>query len=234
MATALTIAGTAVSLFSGMSQASAMEEQGRQQQAIAAMQAEQTALVAERNALTMRDQAVFKAEQLTTRAGQERASAQRAFLEQRRKTELAQSTARAVAGASGGGVGDPTVLNIQGGLAQEGAFAEDVALFEGESAASLLTSQAALALYEGETSAAMTEFGGAQEADLLRYQGDVARYSADISARSTRMSSIGKAASSVGGILMSKYAPGGTTTGGTYNSPAQNYSGQNVGTYRKY
>jgi hypothetical protein len=214
---ALLAVGTAITLFSGFKQASAMEKQGKQQQQIANMQAEQTRKVAERNALIIRDQAKFTAGAQTEKAKAEQASAQRAFLEQRRQTRLAQSRAKAAAGASGGGVGDPTALDIYGGLAQEGDFAAQTALFEGDSAASLLTSQAALTLYEGEQRAGMTEFGGAQQSDLLQFEGASAKYAADAKASSTRMKAVGDAASSVASSsLMSKYAPATATTGGKY------------------
>jgi len=218
---AMMAVGTVVSLFSGMQQASAIEQQGKQQQQIAAMQAEQTRLVAERNALIITDSAKHRAGQQTTLAGQERASSQRAFLEQRRQTALAVSRAKAVSGASGGGVGDPTSLDIYGGIVQEGEFGAQTALFEGESAASLLTSQAALTLYEGEQKAAMTHFSGSQQADLIQYQGDNALYSSKVSAKNTRTAAIGKAAVSAGN-MMAKYDP--STSTGSYSTGSETWA----------
>ena len=229
--TVLTGLGAAFTLFSGMQQAKAQEAQAQRQQQIAQQQAEQTALVAERNALIIRDQDKYTAARLKEKGGAERATSQRKFIEERRQNKLVQSRAKAVAGASGGGVGDPTALDIYGGIAAEGEFAAQTALFEGESAASLLSSQAALALYEGEQRAVMTEFGGEQQADLIRYQGETALFEGKQAASNTRIAAIGSAVVSAGS-LSAKYAP--TQTGGSYANPVQSYSGQSVGTYQRY
>ena len=231
MADPLTIAvlSTAVTLFSGFQQASAMEKQGEQQQRLAVAQAEQTRTVAERNALITRDQAQFKSAQLEQQGIAEQASAQQAFLERRRQSRLLESRAKAVAGSSGGGVGDPTALNIISGLAGEGEFGAQSALFEGESAASLLNTQSALALYEGEQRAEMTEFGGAQQSSLQEYQGANAKYSAGVSARNTRTAAVGKAV----GSASSMYGKYGGENMGSYKSTNYNYNPANSAPARK-
>lgn len=73
-----------------------------------------------------------QADQLDIKAGQERASAQRLAIEQRRQAELLSSRALAVAAASGAGVDDPTVLNIMANIAGEGEYRALTALYEGE------------------------------------------------------------------------------------------------------
>lgn len=222
MATAMMVASAAMTIFSGFQQGKAQEAQGKRQQQIAQMQAERTQEVAARNALITRQQATFKAQQLEAKGVQEQASAQRAASEQRRQTRLTQSRARAVAGASGGGVGDPTSLDIYGGIAQEGQFAAETALFEGDSAANLLNSQAALALYEGEQQATSIEFGGAEQSSLLRYQGDVATFEGKQAAQQSRIGGITKAVGQVATSgISSKYAPSGSYSSATGSAGAR-------------
>lgn len=80
-------------------------------------------------------------------AGQERAKAQRASQEQRRQAALVSSRARAVAGASGGGVTDPTVVDITSELAGEGERRALTAMYEGEDRARGVISQGASDAY---------------------------------------------------------------------------------------
>ena len=208
-AAALAGAGLALTVFSGFQQASAMEAQGRRQQEIAAQQAEQTRLVAERNALITQQNAEARAKELKRKAGQEQAASQRKMIEARRQGNLRLSRARAVAGASGAGVADPTALDIYGGIAQETDFQAGTALFEGESAANLLRTQAAVTIYEGERKSEMLLYEGAQQADLATYQGQMANFSAQSQASAKRMSTIGNAAMQAGTFAM-KYGGGGT------------------------
>lgn len=65
-------------------------------------------------------------------AGQERAASQRAAIAQRKQGNLVSSRARAVAGASGGGALDPTVLDIMSGIQSEVDYRTNLALYEGE------------------------------------------------------------------------------------------------------
>lgn len=91
----------------------------------------------------------FEAEQLRVQAGQSVAAAQHAAREQRRQADLLQSRAIAVAAASGGGVSDPTVVNILGKIAGEGAYRAGLAIYEGEERARTLRMGAAARDYEG-------------------------------------------------------------------------------------
>lgn len=76
--------------------------------------------------------AQWQAKQLEARAGQERASAQRMALEERRQARLAMSRAQAVAG---GGAGDESVLELTGDIAGEGEYNALTSIYEGEESA---------------------------------------------------------------------------------------------------
>lgn len=60
------------------------------------------------------------------------AASQRTALEERRQADLVASRALAVAAASGGGVSDPTIVDILTRTKGEGAYRARVALYEGE------------------------------------------------------------------------------------------------------
>lgn len=60
------------------------------------------------------------------------AASQRTALEERRQADLVASRALAVAAASGGGVSDPTVVDILSRTKGEGAYRARVALYEGQ------------------------------------------------------------------------------------------------------
>lgn len=130
--------------------------------------------------------AKFQAAQLEQQAGQEKATSQRVAIEERRRSDIAISDATAAAAASGGGATDPTVLNIQGGLAEQGEYNALSALFQGDDRAAGLKLQAASARSQGKQAKRAGLIGGA----------------------STILSGIG-------GSLSSKYAPTGSTTVGT-------------------
>jgi hypothetical protein len=201
----LMIASTVMSFVGGMQESSAYEKMGKQQQAISELQAHNTEVVAARNAQIMQDQAKYEAARLTEQGGQEQATSQRAALEERRRKRLTLSRASAVAASQGGAV-DPTTLNILSDIEGQGEYNALSALFEGDSAASVLRSQAALRTYEGDRSAEMTRYGGASEAQLTRYQGDVARYESSAKASQTRLKTVASAFSD-GADLFQKYAP---------------------------
>ena len=109
----------------------------------------------------------FQAAQLEQRAGQEQASAQRGALEQHRLASLVSSRALAVAAASGGGVSDPTIVNLLSMIAGEGAYRAGVSIYEGEEKARNLRMSAAAArmgaasaIEEGELRAGSYALGG--------------------------------------------------------------------------
>lgn len=118
----------------------------------------------------------FQAKQMEQRAGQERASSQRVAIEERRRAAIAGSNAQAAAAASGGGATDPTVLNIQGGIAGQGEYNALSALFEGEEKGRGLELQATSARMEGKqakragmVSGISTIIGGAGNALMAKY-----------------------------------------------------------------
>jgi hypothetical protein len=73
--------------------------------------------------------ATFEAEQLEQRAGQYRASGQRAAMEERRRAALAGSALQARAG---GGGSDPTVVKLAADIAGEGEYRALAALYGAE------------------------------------------------------------------------------------------------------
>jgi len=127
MADPFTIASVAFSAVGGLQQASAIKSAGKAQL----------------------QQARFQQESARVAAGQQRASAQRQAIEDRRRGNLAESRARAVASSGGGQVSD--VANLIGDLNAESKYAAFTSLYEGESAARDLENRGALALYEGES-----------------------------------------------------------------------------------
>jgi hypothetical protein len=83
-----------------------------------------------------------EAQQYEQNAGLERATSQREAMEERRQARLLNSRALAVAAASGGGVDDPTVVNLMANIEGEGEYRALTALFNGEASARGLENQA--------------------------------------------------------------------------------------------
>ena len=101
----------------------------------------------------------FEAEQLRQQATQVIAASQRQALGEMRQGDIVASRAIALAAASGGGVSDPTIVNLLARTKGEGAYRAGVALYEGEEQARKLRMKAASKLYEG---------AGAEEAGIYR------------------------------------------------------------------
>lgn len=89
--------------------------------------------------------ASYEAKQLDAQAMTERASGQRAAIEETRQAELVQSRARAVGAASGGGVD----AALAGAIAQEGKYRSLVSMWEGEERAVGREAQAAATRFDG-------------------------------------------------------------------------------------
>lgn len=187
----LTAVGTGVSFLSQMQQASALEEQGAAQQAIYNMQAKNAQTIAERNALIRADEAKYSSARQREQAVQEEAAGLKRAKEVRRQTELRISSGRAAAGASGGGVTDPTVLDLIDNVLETGELNAKTELFGGQAQASLLRSQADLTDYMGERDAEMIRYGGATDANLLTAQGGMSKYEGEMKASSTRSAAVG-------------------------------------------
>ncbi len=134
-----------------------------------------------------------EAKQMETRAGQERASAQRRAIEERRVAGLVGSRATALAGASGAGVSDATVTNLLGDIDTEGELRALTALYEGEEMARGL-----------EYGAQLTRAGGAGQAYAGALQGRLT----NLSVANTIMSGGARA----GSILYEKYGQPGQTS----------------------
>jgi hypothetical protein len=226
----LAIASTAFTFASGMQQASAQEDAGKQQQAIYEMQAQNAQAVATRNAQIITDQSSYQAALQEQQAGQERGASQREALQERQRRDLALSRARAVGAASTGDTLDPTSLNVTGDLYAQGELNALNALWSGESAATGLETQAGLTKYEGKTKADMTRYGGAVDSQLLNYQGQNSAYEGKQAASATRMKTYGTAFGSLAGNdLLNKYAPYKPGV-----SPTQTLSGGNKITWNTY
>jgi len=155
------VAGTALSMAGGFKSASAAQEEG-----YAKGQA-----------------ADFVAGQYEQKAGQERASSQRDFINERRKMRLAQSRAIAVGAASGGGI-DTGIADIIGDIASEGEF------------------RALTALYTGEEKAR----GYEMEAEGKRFEAGQYRRAGHLKADAQRYSTMGGGASSFATIMSSPEA----------------------------
>lgn len=153
-----------------------------------------------------------RAEAMEQRAGQERASAQRQAIEQRRQGRLVSSRARAVAAASGGAVTDPTVTGILADIDTEAEYRALTGLFQGEEMARGL-----------EHGAAIERAGGAGEI----YAGRVERSLANARANQALLSGVGQAV----GTGASYYAYRGSGDGGASDTIA---GSQPTTLYSKY
>lgn len=104
-----------------------------------------------RNAgIAAEQEANYRAKQDEITAGQKRASAQRATIEEIRKMRLTQSRGQAIAAASGAGALDPSVMDLMGDLETEGRYRAATAAYEGEDSARNLENKAMLSRYSGK------------------------------------------------------------------------------------
>lgn len=84
------------------------------------------------------------------RAGEERAAATREAARRAQQTSLLLSKQQALAASSGGGATDETVLGLMGGVAKEGQYQQDSAIYAGDSKATNLEDEAAIARWKGQ------------------------------------------------------------------------------------
>lgn len=127
-----------------------------------------------------RQNAEFEALQAEELAGQAVATSQRAAEEERRQARLAASRSLAVAAASGGGVSDPTVVNLIASAHGEGAYRAGVAMYEGETKARKLRMEAIINRGAGAEAQAVgigREEGATLAALGTIYQGAATLYS---------------------------------------------------------
>lgn len=199
--TALAVAGTAVSVGSTLVGAS-MAQQGAKAQA----KSEQAA-------------AEYRAKQLEMKAQESRATSQRAALDTVKKGELAQSSLRARAAASGAGAGDESVLALGEQIAGQGEYERLMQMYSGENAA------------VGYTDAATSE----------RYNGQAALAAGANKAKAIQIGAIGSVAQSVGGFAekaagFGKLPTAASTYGASTAGPldASNYSLRDGGFHLGY
>lgn len=171
MADPFTLASVGVSIFGALKQSQGIKAAGKAQL----------------------QQAQFQQQSANVAAGQQRASAQRASIEDRRKGVLAQSRARAVGAAGGGSVSD--ITNVIGDLGAESEYSALTSLFQGEDSARDLETRGSLALFEGES----------------------ANRAAKTDAQSALFKGLSGAAMSGGSSLFSKYAPEDMGNYGSYD-----------------
>jgi hypothetical protein len=144
-----------------------------------------------------RRRAEFQARLLEQAAGRAIAAGQREKLEVERVTKLTESRALALAAASGGGAGSPTVVNHIGNIAKRGAYLGAIALYNSEQKARDLNIAAAMARYEGELSAEAGRRGITDEFDRDPY--DLATAGAIIGGAATLFNRYGRGGPSSGG-----------------------------------
>lgn len=125
----------------------------------------------------------YKAQQEQVQAGQEQAASQQRASEDARKTEYVLSAARANAGASGGGVDDPSVVTNEGNIMARGHQNVLADLYTGNERAAGLVSQSGADIFEGDQYAAAGQdrmiggFGTAIGSGLSSY-GAISNYGA--------------------------------------------------------
>lgn len=135
-----------------------------------AVSAEEEARATESEGVAMQVGAEFQALQLDINAKQQQAAARRSANEELRKSELLQSRALAVAGASGGSASDPDILRITSRLAQEGQYAADTHTYNGDEAARAMRIGAAVSRYEGKQArkVSVTRAGSLRRGGVVR------------------------------------------------------------------
>jgi hypothetical protein len=111
------------------------------------------------------------------RAMDERAGAQRGAAEETRKATLAQSRLTALAGASGSGTDDKTVMDLHGGIEREGLLNSTAAMAAGEQRATGMEYQADLSKWAAASSSKIKRNGARTSliGDVLRTAGSGAQ-----------------------------------------------------------
>lgn len=97
--------------------------------------------------------AEFEAREAEKSAGLAIAIGQRQAAEDKRQTALVASRALAVSAASGGGVSDPSIVNLLAKIQGQGAYRAHVSLYEGEARARQLRLQGAIGQIGGDEAA---------------------------------------------------------------------------------
>lgn len=126
-----------------------------------------------------------RAAQMEQQAGQQRATGQRAAIEERRRGDIALSRMQALSAASGGGAFDKSIESLTGGLARQTEY------------------NALTRLFESEDSAIGMEYG----AQVERAEGKAKRRAGLIGGLGTIATGVAKGAGMAGGFdsMYSKY-----------------------------
>lgn len=160
----LTVLSVGASILGGITGAASSAAAGKSAQANADYQAQIAGLqgeISQKNATAQQNELNYEAANATQEAGEQRAAAQQKEIQTNKQTALAQSRARTLAAAGGGG-GDPSVVDIMGDLETEGNYNAGIDKFEGEDAARGLEDTAAEKTYEGK----LVKAGGSQQAAI--------------------------------------------------------------------
>jgi len=104
----------------------------------------------------------YEAAERERQAATERAAGQREAIEKRTETDRVLSRQRALAGASGAGVVNPSILDIYGDTAKQGEYNAQTALYGGEDRARGQLSQAVANRFKGKAAykGSLLEAGG--------------------------------------------------------------------------
>ena len=157
-----------------------------------------TVYAAKNQADTMRQQAeadktraAIESDWLERRALEERGAGQRAASEELRKAKIAQSRLTALAGGSGSGATDPTVMDLWGDIEKEGQY-----------------------------NAKAVQTGAEQKGAGMNYQANLDRWTADANARiksaaanRTLIGGLLSGAGQFGSAMASRYRVGNTSVG---------------------
>jgi hypothetical protein len=124
----------------------------------------------------------YKADELRMAANEAQGASQREAMAFSRNKDMLLSRARAVAGASGGGATDTSVLKTMGGIEQQGEFQKAMALYAGENRANNLRYEADNAWKEAVNNDA-----------AIQHEAGMTRYNAKMSAMGTLLGGAGSA-----------------------------------------
>lgn len=109
----------------------------------------------------------FQRDQMTQNAGQDIAAAQRKAHNEKVRANMLASRAVAAAGASGGGLTDPSIINLIADIQGEGAYRSNVQLYQGEEQARGSLMGADAKNYEAESAI----IGGRQKSNAYLMKG---------------------------------------------------------------
>ena len=121
--------------------------------------------------MAAKEAADFEAKQLTQRAGEARAAAQRAAMEKDADTAKVIGKQRAVAAASGTAIASPTTIALIGETAQRGQYLADIERYKGKAKAKELLDTATATKQKGKNAlvASLLEGVGTGVSGIAKY-----------------------------------------------------------------